>query len=129
MSMVTGGMGSGGGAAIVASHMPLLSNGKLPYSGGNVVIVIVPSPQILPPGRGNRRVAAIDGHRHRCSSAKATITLTTTNASAVSSSFSALALLDSLKEAIGDKDAAVVAVGSHAFPPASSLTVMPTPCH
>ena len=54
MSMVTGGMGGGGDAAIVASHVPLLSNGKLPYSDSDVVIVIVPpSPQILLPGRGN----------------------------------------------------------------------------
>jgi hypothetical protein len=52
MSTATGGMGGGGGAAVVVSRVPLFSNGELSYGGGDVVIVVVPSPQILPPGAG-----------------------------------------------------------------------------
>ncbi len=62
---VTGGIGGGGGAAVVASFVPLLSDGKLSYGSGNVVVVvIVPSPQILLPGAGaivESHLAAIDG--------------------------------------------------------------------
>ncbi len=129
MSTATGGMGGGGGAAIVASRIPLLSNGKLLYGSGNVLVVIVPSPQILPPGAGaivESHLAAINGHQCRCSLATMTITSTTANASAASSLSDVLALLNSLEEATGDEDAAVIAVGSHA-PPARSSTVTPTP--
>jgi hypothetical protein len=99
-----------------ASRVPLLSDGKLSYGGGDVVVVLVPSPQILPPGAraiAESHLAAIDSHQCRRSSATTTITSTTANASAASSSSDALALLNSLEEATGDEDAAVVAVGSH----------------
>ncbi len=92
---------------------------ELSYGGGNVIIVIVPSPQTLPPRAGaivESHLAAINGHQRRRSLATMTITSTTANASAASSSSDALALLDSLEEATGDEDAAVVAVGSHAPP-------------
>ncbi len=91
----------------------------LSYGGGDVVVVVVPSPKILPPGAGaivESHLAAINGHQRRRSSATTTITSTTANASDASSSSDALALLDSLEEATGDEDAAVVAVGSHAPP-------------
>ncbi len=116
----TGGIGGGGGAAIVASFAPLLSDGELSYSGSNIIVVVVPSPQILLPGAGaivKSHLAAINGHQRRCSSPTTMITLTTVNASTALSSSNALALLDSLKEAIEDEDAAVVAVKSPPPPP------------
>ncbi len=96
---VTGGIGGGGGAAVVASFIPLLSDGELSYGSGDIIVVVVPSPQILPPGAGaiiESHLAAIDGHQRRCSSATTMITLTTVNAFAALSSSNALALLDSL---------------------------------
>ncbi len=111
----TGGIGGGGGAAIVASFVPLLSDGKLLHGGGNVIVIVVPSPQILLPGAGaiiKSHLAAINGHQRRCSSPTTMITLMTVNASAALLSSNALALLDSLEEAIGDEDAAVVAIKS-----------------
>ncbi len=75
----------------------------------------MPSPQILPQGAGaivEFHLAAIDGHQRHRSSATTMITSTTVNASAALLSSNALALLDSLEEAIGDKDAAVIAVKS-----------------
>ncbi len=111
---VTGRIGGGGSAAVVASFEPLLLDSELSYGGGDVV-VIVPSPQILPPGAGaivESHLAAINGHQHRPSLATMMITLMTVNASAVLLSSNALALLDSLEEPIGVKDAAVVAVES-----------------
>ncbi len=119
MSTVTGGMGSGSGAIVMASHVPLLSDGKLSYGSGDVFVIVAPSPQILPPGAGaivESHLAAINGNQCCCSSATTTLTSTTTNATAVSSLSDALALLDSLEEATGDEDAAVVAVRSHAPP-------------
>ncbi len=109
-----------GGATVVASFAPLLSDGKLSYGSGNVAVVVMPSPQILPPGTGaivESHLTAINGHQRRCSSAMMMITLTTVNASAALSSSDALALLDSLEEAIGDNNAAVVAVASPPPPP------------
>ena len=126
---MTRGIGSGRAAAVVASFVPLLSDGKLSYGSGNVVVVvIVPSPQILLPGAGaisESHLAAIDGHQRCCSSATMMITLTTVNASAASSLSDELALLDSLEEAIGDKDAAVIAVES---PLPSEVVNCYTPC-
>ncbi len=119
MSTATGGMGSGCGTIVMASRVPQLLDGKLLYGGGNVVVVVVPSPQILPPGAGvivESHLAAIDGHQRRRSSATTTITSTTANASAASLLSDALALLDSLEEATGDEDTAIIAVGSHAPP-------------
>ncbi len=110
---VTGGISGGGGAAVVASFVPLLLDDKLLYGSGNVLVVVVPSLQILPPGAGaivESHLAAIDGHQGRCSLAMTMITLMTMNASATLLLSGALALLDSLKGAIRDKDAAVVAV-------------------
>ncbi len=127
---MTGGIGGGGGAAVVASFIPLLSDGKLSYGGGDVVIVVVPSPQILPRGAGvivKSHLAAINGHQCRCSSATTMITLTTVNASAALSSPDALALLNSLKEAIGDEDAAVVTVEPPP-PPLREVVDGYTPC-
>ncbi len=112
---MTGGIGGGGGAAVVASFVPLLLDGELSYGGGNVIVVVVPTPQILPPGARaivESHLAAINGHQRRCSLATTMITSTTVNASTASSLSDALALLDSRKEAIGDEDAAVVAVES-----------------
>ncbi len=125
---VTGEIGGGSSAAIVASFLPLLLDGKLLYGSGNVAVVIVPSPQILPPGAGaivESHLAAINGHQRHCSSATMMITLTTVNASAASSLSDELALLDSLEEAIGDKDAAVIAVES---PLPSEVVNCYTPC-
>jgi hypothetical protein len=126
---VTRGIGGGSGAAIVASFVPLLLDSKLLYGGGDVLVIVVPSLQILPPGAGaivESHLAAIDGHQRRCSLATTMITLTTVNASATLLSSNALALLNSLEEAIGDKDAAVIAVES---PPSSHKVVNSyTPC-
>jgi hypothetical protein len=61
---VTRGIGSGGSAAVVASFIPLLLDGKLLYGGSDFVVVVVPSLQILPPGAGaivESHLAAIDG--------------------------------------------------------------------
>ncbi len=112
----------------MASFVPLLSDGELSYGGGNVVVVFVPSPQILPPGTGaivESHLAAIGGHQRCRSSATAMITSTTVNASAALSSSDALALLNSLEEAIGEEDAAVVAVES---PPPREVVDGYTPC-
>ncbi len=120
MSTATGGMGGGGSAAVVASCVPLLLDGELSYGGRDDVVVVVPSLQILPPGARaivESHLVAIDGHQRHRSLATTMITLTTTNASAALLSSDALALLDSLEEATGDEDAAVIAVDSHAPPP------------
>jgi hypothetical protein len=118
MLTVTGGMGGGGGAIVVASRVPLLLDGKLLYGSGDVVVVVVSSPQILPPGARivKSHLAAVNGHQRHCSLATTMITSTTANASAALLLSNALALLNSLEEATGDKDAAVIAVGSHAPP-------------
>jgi hypothetical protein len=119
MSTATRGMGGGGGAAVVGSCVPLLSDGELSYGGSDDVVFVVPSLQILRPGVRaivESHLAAIDGHQHHRSSATTMITLTTANASAASLLSDALALLDSLEEATGDQDAAVIAVESHAPP-------------
>ncbi len=120
-SMLTaaGGMGGGGSTAIVASCVPLLSDGELSYGSGDNVVLVVPSLQILPPGARvivESHLAAIDGHQRHRSSAMMMITSTTANASATSLLSDALALLNSLKEATRDKDAAVIAVKFHAPP-------------
>ncbi len=125
---MTRGIGGGGGAAIVASFVPLLLDGELLYGGGNVVVVVMPSLQIILPGAGvivESHLAAINCHQRCCSSAMTMITLMTVNASAALSSSDALALLDSLKEAIRDEDAAVVAVKS---PPPRKVVDGYTPC-
>ena len=130
MSTATGGMGGGGDAAVVASCVPLLSDGELSYGGGDDVVVVVPSPQISPPGAREiveSHLAAIDGHQRHRSSATTMITSTTANASAASLSSDALALPNSLEEATGDEDAAVVAVGSHTPPARSSTVTLPVP--
>jgi hypothetical protein len=83
------------------------------------IVVVLPSPQILPPSAKaivKSHLVAINGHQRSRSSATTTTTLTTTNASAASLSSDALALLNSLEEATGDEDAAVIAIGSHAPP-------------
>jgi hypothetical protein len=120
---VTGGIGGGSSTAVVASFVPFLSDSELSYGGGDVLLVVMPSPQILPPGAGSiveSHLAAIDGHQRRCTSATTMITSTTVNASAASLSSDALALLDSLlEEAIGDEDAAIIAVESPPPLPAS----------
>jgi hypothetical protein len=112
---VTRGISGGGGAAVVVSFVPLLLDGELSYGGGNVVVVVVPSPQILPPGAGaiiKSHLEVIDGHQCHRSLATTMITSTTMNASAALLLSNALTLYDSLKEAIGDVDAAVVAIKS-----------------
>jgi hypothetical protein len=127
---VTRGIGSGRAAAVVASFVPLLSDGELSYSSRNVVVVVAPSSQILLPGAGaisESHLAAIDGHQRCCSSATMMITLTTVNASAALLSSNALALLDSLEEAFGDEDAAVVAVKSPPAPARLSTITLPVP--
>jgi hypothetical protein len=71
--------------------------------------------QILPLGTGaivESHLAAIDGHQRHRSLATTMIMSTIVNASTALLSSDALALLDSLKEVIGDKDAAVIAVKS-----------------
>jgi hypothetical protein len=72
-----------GCAVVLASRVPLLLDGKLSYGSsggrgsGNVAVVVVPSPQILPPGTRaiiKSHLAAINGHLRRCLTATTMIT-------------------------------------------------------
>jgi hypothetical protein len=94
--------------------MPLLLNGELWY-GGNIVVVIMPFPQIFPSGTRvivESHLVAINGHQHSHSN----VTSMIMNASAALSLSDALALLDSLEGATGNENATFTPVRSRAPP-------------
>ncbi len=125
---VTRGIGGGGSATVVASFVPLLSDGKLLYGGSDVVVIIMPSPQILPPGAGaivKSHLAAINGHQRRCSLAMTMITLMTVNASAALSSSDALPSLTPSRRQSGTRTPPLLP--SSPLPPLVRLSTVTLP--